>query len=548
MLTFLEVMGGDSSAFATSTHPAESLNGPMQTQAAVAFASSFENGNHFESAYNIPFISQPRMDSGHSAMIDPHLQNMEAADRAIVSPGFLQQAQDGRIEHPHWTAEGYDNSQESPQFYEHAQPQELQPRYDHDFYQSAPPTVSSPVAEFSTESGNGKRVSKQRHRGKFDPDKKEEVRKVREKGACIRCRMLKKQCKEGVPGGPCGPCADIQDARVWTIPCTRDRLDTAFYHFKSGIYSSLAYENNITTLKESLAFGDPQVVIDVSQFPESLVFGSFKTRRVTSMSAVPGHEEDRDVLHTPEGNMATVPSNIPIVAEVLILEHESDDVPSKIYEYMMQAVALKKFIAMEPSGFVRAVLETATTLSHKSDITKMALEMFAMVSILLEEQLAWGMSIRSHSDPPGSGTPISPDSESYRLIELQLKAAAEKKAGDLVEKVAGTVDRLLLLANSKGRYDLFIVGLLLLIVLEKATWDFTKWDRHDKPQHSWPHDSKSPGDFVAQREYVASLISALLRIREVPPPAEIDSIGILCTRRDEESQAFFKHLRLSGKS
>jgi hypothetical protein len=318
---------------------------------------------------------------------------------------------------------------------------------------------------------------------------------------------------------------------------------------------------NITNFKEGPSLDGPKVIIDVSQFPEHMIFVSFKTRRVTPTSAVPGHEveneiqvlnsrhpnggllasiEDRDAMHTRSDNMAAR-------SEVLILEHESDDVPSKVHEYMMQVVGLQQVVAMESSGFVKVVLQAAVALSPTSDIAKMALEMFVMIYILLDENLAWSMSERSEDDPPGSGSPIAPNSESYRLVELQLKAGAEKKAGDLVEKVVGTVDRLLLRADSKQRYDLFVVGLLLLTVLEKATWDFTKWVNHDKQPYSWPHSSKLPEEFVEQRKYVASLLNTLLRIREIPAPTETDSLGILFTRRDDDSRAFFKTLRLSGK-
>lgn len=555
--------------FVTSAQSLGNLNPSAQAHATDALSSPFGDGNNYEASFDNNFIPQHlRMDSGHPVMIDPDLRDIQATTRVIVSPGFLENGHEGRIEQPDWSGEvihedysttRQDYNEPGPsQFYDHTAHQDLQPRYDNDFYQNAPLPVSPPAAEFSTESGNGKRVSKQKQRGKFDEKRKQEVRELRAKGACVRCRMLKKPCS---PGDPCEPCRNIEDARVWTLPCTRDRLDKAFFQFKSGICSSLAYAMNITNLKEGPSLDGPKVIIDVSQFPEHMIFLSFKTHRVLPTSAVSGHEvqnenqvlgnrlpngslvstiEDRDALHTRSDNMAAL-------SEVLILEHESDDVPTKINEYMMQVVALQQIVAMESSGFVKVVLQAAVALSPTSDIAKMALEMFMMVFILLDENLAWSMSQRSEDDTPGSGSPIAPGSESYRLVELQLKAGAEKKAGDLVEKVVGTVDRLLLRADSKQRYDLFVVGLLLLTVLEKATWDFTKWVNHDKQPYLWPHSSKLPEEFVEQRRYVASLLNTLLRIREIPAPTEIDSLGVLFTRRDDESRVFFKTLRLSGK-
>ncbi|KAI5795355.1 hypothetical protein DFH27DRAFT_602152 [Peziza echinospora] len=76
-------------------------------------------------------------------------------------------------------------------------------------------STSTGKSSSDVEGENG--AKKQRSRKPFDPERRLEVRNMRQTGACFRCRWLKKPC--GV-GTPCPQCVNVR-GRVWTVPCMR---------------------------------------------------------------------------------------------------------------------------------------------------------------------------------------------------------------------------------------------------------------------------------------------------------------------------------------
>lgn len=62
---------------------------------------------------------------------------------------------------------------------------------------------------------------KNKVRGRFEDTRRKEVQEIRKRGACMRCRMLKKPCSEGTP---CKTCQGVESARLWKgIKLFRDR-------------------------------------------------------------------------------------------------------------------------------------------------------------------------------------------------------------------------------------------------------------------------------------------------------------------------------------
>lgn len=578
-------------------------NGSLPTSSSTQFA-SYPNGNgsgaHPAATY--PETLDGNFSNGQDQMIDPSLQNQ--ITQQLVSPGF--HSQPGQIEHPAWTApDYYPNGDEyenepAPEEFMHEIPE---PVYEQNLYPPDYPMANgpSPPTNFSAETGDGKRTRNQRLRGKFGDRRKEEVRQMRTLGACVRCRMLKKPC---TPGETCEACMNISDPRVWTFKCTRERIDTSFFHFKCGIYSILAYAKAITPLKEVSPIAQSEMVIDVTQFPQSGVFMSFNARHGVPIApesaaqtssaapAIPVSQYDGDGLEVlvrsiereglasaitadssgttnPAENSLTFdtsdfvgadagnepvsnnpPINEAVSGEVKLLEHESQDIPTKMIDYMRRIHG--DIVSAEQSPFFREVLAQAQTLAatyihhpqnHPSNISGSAIEMYAMVQILLGENLTWYITERSRDAAPGTGRSIPPGTKSYELIEKQLKAAAEKNAGLLVEGVVASLDRMLLRTYSRQRFDLFIVGLIILDVLEKATWEFCKWQ--GKHASEWPLSDKTPADFVDKRRSIAELLSNLLRVRDVPAQTKANERGILTTQRGGEFGNFYRQVSLS---
>ncbi|KAI9830626.1 MAG: hypothetical protein M1819_005436 [Sarea resinae] len=60
-----------------------------------------------------------------------------------------------------------------------------------------------------------------RKKRKYSGEKRDKVWRVREQGACLRCRTLKKSCSGNIP---CDTCMTISNKRVWRGPCMRIEL------------------------------------------------------------------------------------------------------------------------------------------------------------------------------------------------------------------------------------------------------------------------------------------------------------------------------------
>lgn len=97
--------------------------------------------------------------------------------------------------------------------------------------------------DFVNDFGSSSKPQKPKVRSRFSADRRKEVQEVRKRGACIRCRMLKKpvrdfsliasiNCISALTclllkcsgGSPCKTCATVESARLWKQPCIRTRL------------------------------------------------------------------------------------------------------------------------------------------------------------------------------------------------------------------------------------------------------------------------------------------------------------------------------------
>jgi len=119
------------------------------------------------------------------------------------------------------------------------------------------------VSTFSVTSNAQKKV-----RGAFSEPRRLQVRNVRSKGACMRCRMLKKCCGEE---DPCTECSKLENARLWKGACIRVRLTELFTVYQSCLFRVLSHHAE-QVVKQP---GQYQVMtgrLEVTHFPDLLVY------------------------------------------------------------------------------------------------------------------------------------------------------------------------------------------------------------------------------------------------------------------------------------
>lgn len=186
------------------------------------------------------------------------------------------------------------------------------------------------VSTFSVTANAQKKV-----RGAFSEPRRLQVRNVRSKGACMRCRMLKKCCGEE---DPCAECSKLENARLWKGACIRVRLTELFTVYQSCLFRVVSHHAE-QLVKQT---GQYQVMagrLEVTHFPESLVY-------------------------------LTAPW-ITTTAGVVLLNNESDTVSDRMKGYIFKVLARNSDAEnsiFQVSHFIRHTLRFATDLCDGSQV------------------------------------------------------------------------------------------------------------------------------------------------------------------------------------
>ncbi|KFY58586.1 hypothetical protein V497_04769 [Pseudogymnoascus sp. VKM F-4516 (FW-969)] len=385
------------------------------------------------------------------------------------------------------------------------------------------------TTEFSAEYGNGQRANKPKVRGRFTPNRRKEVQEVRKRGACIRCRMLKKPCSGETP---CNTCRNVESARLWKQPCMRTRLADELDMYSAGLHAVLAY-HEVNAAKSRVNFTASANQIEASHYPETNIYAGFNALEGQDLPS----EKNIDPI---------LGLNIDFSSENLrILDNDNDDLPMKIEGYAQRMSPI--FFEKEPSHFMNVTLSVAMELSiQKQDsLLSRALELWATVHILVDHELKWSLSERrTMGDESSESHPIDPQGTTYQLLCMQLSAAVEKKAAQTSKLVLNDLERRLLQRSSTSSFETFLVAIILLNCVEKSTWLFKSWEQ-DYLKARWPLD-KTPIWYGSQGDRITDMLQMLLRMRNIPPKtyARMPD-GILATELDSTVQNYFEKLNLS---
>lgn len=375
-------------------------------------------------------------------------------------------------------------------------------------------------------------LGKARHsRARFTPARRKEVQEVRKIGACIRCRILRKNCGKGTP---CDTCRKVLSPRVWRTGCVRTRLHEQLDLYSAGVQVVLS-QNRINMLKSQLRLHDNETVVEMSHFPEMDL-------NVVCPTLVA-------LLEPSEGQAAARQSEEPF-HQVIMIDQDSDDVPDKVERYMR--AVLPHFIEREPSKFMRTTLETATQQlqADEDDLLRKALELWGLVESIDRER-QWSIL-----EKPGGKAEEArwikeahgeTDADIYTMICMQLNAAAERKANSTSRNLLSMMHRLLQDSKVKIGFNMFLTALIFLNCVEKSTWAFKAWEQ-DHLRPGWPLE-RDPGVFTQQGDTLAGLLKMLLTIRKALPTTSRSAEGKLVTEdTDQMVLTYFQTIDLDCKS
>ncbi|KAF2866703.1 hypothetical protein BDV95DRAFT_552135 [Massariosphaeria phaeospora] len=428
---------------------------------------------------------------------------------------------------------------------------------------------------FTTDFSMNTKPAKPKVRGRFSDSRRKEVQEVRKRGACIRCRMLKKPCSGD---SPCNTCQSVESARLWKQPCIRTRIAEEFNLYSAGLHGVLAF-HAISQVKGQLQLAQVPGRIEATHHPDAGIFASFTPLKCHTQTGQ-GSDIDPAIL------AATQPSTIEII-------DGDDDIGGKIDLYLQKAGSV--FFGSEDSAFMKTTIQTTfgVSSSNQDGLLSKVLELWNLTRVLTSRSLEWQLfsnpslapsmapSTMTSSDLENAArAPIMPrdDQSSHSLILKQLMGATEKRAAYLARVVMNDLERRLLQRQQANPFETFLVAVVLLACVERMCWLFRTWedqpahppshaeppphepatsparsdDDHDDhannltqaldpasasappPRHpKWPFD-KPPAYYSQQGERFSDILLMLLKMRGVPPkPAPRSTDGVLVMWGDD---------------
>ncbi|KAG9238877.1 hypothetical protein BJ875DRAFT_366873 [Amylocarpus encephaloides] len=385
------------------------------------------------------------------------------------------------------------------------------------------PAGASMTTQFSAEPGDGQRHANRKSRNNFTDLRRLEVQGVRKKGACIRCRILKKPCDAG---DPCKACASVDCARIWKNECSRERLAKELDMFSASLHMILM-RIKLEAQQPTADWTSVNIQIEASHHPDVGIFALLKVANEGQVKV--------------DSNVDPSLNDVAGGGIVHVLVQTPNTLDDRIEKYASQMTEI--FIQREPSDFMKTTLTIATeTLQAKNDILlQQALDLWVMVHILVDHEVRWVFTRRTDSKGPAGSVP-GVSERSWRLINAQLSSAVEKKAAALAKEVLNGIEGRLLKPEGKRSFVLFLIGLLVCNCLEKTTWFFNSYQQVPLLE-DWPL-GKEPKVYAEQGEKVTNMISMLLRMKYIPPTVGTDNNGYIQSTYSENATQFFERERL----
>ena len=390
---------------------------------------------------------------------------------------------------------------------------ESTPQHPHTWHQNPPSTNSLPgFAAISTD-------EKPAIRSRFAEDRRKEVQAIRKRGACMRCRMLKKPCSEG---DPCERCLGVKVARLWNFGCLRTRLSDELNLFSTSYFHMEARRKLVAA--QDLTWLSAKSRLQVKFLAESALALPLEVKQHLRSSAEHGIRTPRDTM-------------------VCMLD-EGIDLSGRLARHCSHRSSLSTAIEYERNAFLRATVcqaravleaelarESLRTAKPRpnyiepSILLQQILELWVESTILAQSNRSDGIWLQVSKDKPDQSTriqdaPLSandsllvPVGPSYHLIKSQLLAAIECRLQRLSKSILNEFERRLLQRKQVSAFATFIAAVIFLNCIERMS---AFYGSLDLDSHEWPLDV-TPTTLRTQASNFANLLAMLLRMRALPP-------------------------------
>lgn len=551
------------------------LSHAMDMSGAPALPSMYQfNGPLHHSPTNSPHMgNMPLSSSGTMSQMVPSLvMAASAANELMPLASGMTMDSDLNLSHSgmSFQRQQWPNLQPhplDPLLHDHSKDQLLSKDEGPSKFPQPRPIAMNPNTQthFTTDFSIHQKPMKPKVRGRFTDSRRKEVQEVRKRGACIRCRMLKKPCSGD---NPCNTCQNVESARLWKQPCIRTRIAEEFNLYSAGLHGVLAY-HAANQAKGQIRLDQTPGRIEASHHPDCGIFSTFTPLKCHQSQAA--HNVDIDpAIFTAVGT-----------PDLELIDTE-DDISGKLDLYMKKIGP--HFLDSEDSVFMKITQQTVSRLSspNPDGLLARVMELWHYTQILTSCKLHWHLFSNPSLPPTLSAPTLSPSdmedqarlpittvdhASSYNLIKMQLMGATEKRAACVARVVMNDLERRLLQRQQANPFETFLVAVILLASVERMCWLFRTWEvqtpadstasdqasvtdndlasafqspppppatSQPAPRHpKWPLD-KPAASFSQQGERFSDILNMLLKMRGVPPkPIPRSTDGMLVMWGDD---------------
>jgi hypothetical protein len=513
--------------------PIESIDMPMYQAYAAQAQAGAEQAVFSDAQISLPLehsatsvthqVDQRNLEPDNEP-IDPQLNEPMDADEPMLSAQDHEAHRQSQDDFISWT--------EAPQ----------------DFVTQQEPPSNEPNPEF----GPIHRSDKTNARARFTDTRRKEVQEIRKRGACMRCRMLKKPCSEGTP---CGTCKKIDSARLWKDTCLRTKLAEEFTLYSTSYFHSQMVEK-VSGAVQALSCVSLTGSIQIKFVPHCTLAMAFGAKRYFS----PANTQTID-----RNSQLDDAANLTTNQDIIVLD---DGIASqKVSDYCMNNAILQYCIRNEKSAFLRTTLQEAVALLEleksqekpsdaKSRSRTNHISPSVLLSNVIELWIETNVLVRSRQgslhicynpnllpnqgsqtgdwpeDSSQSTLPVPPNSPSYDLICSQILMATETTCHRLSKAVMNELERRLLQRQQVSAFATFISAVILFSCIERITSFYysldpspssgTAFEPNSQPgtelrPPGYPTTMPAPSTLWPQGPHFARLLATLLRMRALPP-------------------------------
>lgn len=398
-------------------------------------------------------------------------------------------------------------------------------------------------------SGAGPLRDRTKARSKFSDNRRKEVGEVRRRGACIRCRMLKKPCSEGTP---CNTCKTVGSARLWKGSCLRTRLADEFPLWSTGLFASKA-QSAVQEVAQSLEKTFTEAEVEICLCPQSDSYVALPAKKYdqnesakqrAAVDAYGGEDPDLRLRAHFDAHTDSPP---------FYLLGDHPEVSETIGQHITQLA--DSFIGHDHSAFLKSALQRARTMIREEEaevpnaapsststvrtgytlqnqLVRQVVDLWTSTTILTRSTPA-DINIRLASEE----TTSSCQPQNVSLLHSQLLMLLESRCVNLSRSIISELERRLLQRQQVSRFGTFLSSIILLNCIERMTGYFHAMEEAEVTEQQ-SHDQ-----LWKQGEHFTALLGMLLRMRGLVPKTTANEQGKMVVVRRPDLGASASELK-----